>query len=135
MIGLRPQTRRNITLPLFLMKVPAGPSASAEDYIEDRIDLSEYLAPRPERSFLIRVEGNSMVDAGIYPGDLLIVERESEASNGDVVIALIGGQFTVKLFRRHKGSLSLVQANKSLPDQPQQAFSVWGVVRYSIHKH
>jgi len=121
------------TLPLFAMKIPAGPPALAEDYIEDRIDLSDYLAPHPDTSFLIRVEGESMVDAGIHPGDLLVVERGPEAKNGDIVIAQVGEQFTVKQFRRHRGNLWLVPANKDcLPTL--QDFSVWGVVRYSIHK-
>lgn len=121
-------------LPLFAMKIPAGPPTPAEDYIEDRIDLSAYLTPRPDTSFLIRVEGESMVEAGIHPGDLLVVERGVDAKNGDVVIAQVGEQFTVKRFRRYRGNLWLIPANKDFPAPKLEDFSVWGVVRYAIHK-
>lgn len=120
-------------LPLFAMKIPAGAPAPPEDYIEDRIDLSAYLTPHPDTSFLIRVEGESMIEAGIHPGDLLVVERGTEAKSGDVVIAQIGDQFTVKRFRRYRGNLWLVPANKDFPAPKLEDFSVWGVVRYSIH--
>jgi len=123
-----------IRLRLFAMKISAGPPAPAEDYVEDRIDLSEYLTPRPEKSFLVRVEGESMIDAGINPGDLLVVERDIEPKNGDVVIAQIAGQFTVKRFRCCSGSLWLVPANSSYPPPKHEDFSVWGIVKYSIHK-
>lgn len=116
------------------MAISAGPPTPAEDYIEDRIDLAEYLTPHPETSFLIRVEGESMLDAGIRPGDLLVVERSPEARNGDIVIALVAGQFTVKQFKSFRGSLSLVPANKLCPDPPHQEFAIWGVVRFVVHK-
>lgn len=75
-----------------------------------------------------------MVDAGINSGDLLVVERGKEAQNGDVVVARVSGQFTVKRFRRQHGALSLVPANPAYPIPPPEDFSVWGVVKYSIHK-
>lgn len=123
-----------VTIPLFAMKVSAGPPSPAEDYIEDRIDLSEYLTPHPDDSFLIRVEGESMLDAGIHPGDLLVVERSLEANNGDVVVAMIRGQFTVKRFHREYDHLWLLPANKQYPKPRQQDFSIWGVVKYVIHR-
>lgn len=117
------------------MNIPAGPPSPADDpHIEDRIDLTEYLAPHPDRSFLIRVEGESMIDLGIFPNDLLVVEREVEAKNGDVVVALISGEFTVKQFRRSRGSLCLVPANNNCPAFREQDFSIWGVVRFALHK-
>jgi DNA polymerase V len=116
------------------MKIAAGPPSPNEDSIEDRIDLTEYLIPRPEKSFLIRVEGESMIDAGVFPDDLLVVERADEAQNGDVVVALIGGRFTVKRFQRHGDRLRLVSANKERPESRHEDFSVWGIVRYCIHK-
>jgi DNA polymerase V len=123
-----------VDLPLFAMKIPAGPPATAEDYIEDRIDLTEYLTPHPETSFLVKVDGESMIEAGINHGDLLVVERDVEAKNGDVVVALIAGQFTVKRFRRYGGNLWLVPANKDYSEPKNEDFSVWGIVKYSIHK-
>lgn len=116
------------------MKIPAGPPAPSEGYIEDRIDLGEYLAPHPNDTFLVRVEGDSMIDLGIHPDDLLVVERSREAKNGDVVIASVNGEFTVKQFRRHSGNLWLVSANKNHPTPKQQDFEVRGIVRYSIHR-
>lgn len=129
-VSLTPTTK----LPLFSMAIPAGPPITAEDYVEDFIDLTQHLTPHPDRSFLVRVSGDSMVDAGISDGDLLVVERGVDANNGDVVVALVGGQFTVKMFRRSYGSLNLVAANTNRADPPQQDFSVWGVARYTIHK-
>jgi DNA polymerase V len=134
MIALQAPARGRTELPLFSMSVPAGPPSPAEDYVEDRLDLAEYLTPHPETSFLIRVEGESMIDAGINHGDLLVVERGKEARNGDVVIALIADQFTVKRFRRYRGNLWLVPANKDYPQPKLQDFTVWGIVRYAIHK-
>ena len=122
------------TLPLFAMKISAGPPVTAEDYIDDRIDLSEYLAPHPETSFLIRAEGESMLDAGIHPGDLLVVEQGVEARNGDIVIAEVSDGFTVKRFRQQRGHLWLVSANKDFPAPKYERFAVWGIVRFSIHK-
>jgi DNA polymerase V len=116
------------------MRIPAGPPLSVEDHIEDRIDLTEYLIPRPERSFLIRVEGESMIDAGIFPDDLLVVERGNEAQNGDIVVALVGERFTVKRLCRNPGRLWLISANARQPDPEHEDFTVWGVVRYSIHR-
>lgn len=121
-------------LPLFSMTIPAGPPTIAENQIDEHIDLAQYLTPRPERSFLVRVEGDSMIDAGINHGDLLVVERQVEARNGDIVVAVIAGQFTVKTFRRSHGRLVLVAANKDNPEPLRQEFSVWGVARYAIHK-
>lgn len=130
------QTRPGLgrELPLIDMNIPAGPPTPAEHLIEDKIDLSAYLAPHPDTSFLIRVEGESMLEAGIHPGDLLVVERTLEPHNGDVVIAQVGDCFTVKRLRRARGNLWLVSANKDYPDPLQDDFTVWGVVRYSIHK-
>lgn len=123
-----------IKLPLFSMTIAAGPPTPVEDHIEEHIDLARHLIPHPNRSFLVRVQGDSMVDAGINDGDLLVVEREIEAKNGDIVVAVVAGQFTVKRFQRSHGSLSLVSANKNAPNIPHVDFSVWGVARYSIHK-
>lgn len=134
MIGLRLHKIPLALIPLYVMSVPAGPPAPAEDYIEERIDLSEYLAPHPTKTFLIRVDGDSMIDAGICPGDLLVVERSSEACNGDIVIALINGQFTVKELRRLPNRLWLVSANKNLPPARHEPFSIWGIVKFAIHK-
>ena len=122
-------------LPLISMKIPTGPLAPAEDsYIEDRIDLSMYLAPNHDRTFLIRVDGESLIGLGVFPNDLLVVERGAEAKNGDVVVAMVAGQFTVKQFRCREGNLSLVPTNKTLPEFREQDFSIWGVVRFALHK-
>jgi DNA polymerase V len=134
-IILKGVSRVPVHIPLVAMKIPAGPPAPAEDeYVEDRIDLSEYLTPRPDNSFLVRVEGDSMIEAGIRPGDLLVVERAPEAQSGDIVIAVVGGQFTVKRLHKHQGTLHLVGANNTFPEPAQEEFSVWGIVKFAVHK-
>jgi DNA polymerase V len=124
----------SIKLPLFSMTIAAGPPSPVEDHVEDHIDLALHLIPHPERSFLVRVKGDSMIDVGINDGDLLVVEREAEARNGDIVVAVVAGQFTVKRFCRSRGLLTLVPASPTCPAMPRQDFSIWGIARYSIHK-
>lgn len=120
----------SLTLPLFIMVEPDGP-APVEDYIEDRIDLSSYLAPSPDTSFLIRVEGDSMLDAGIHRDDLLVVERGDVANDGDIVAGLLDGEFTLRQYHRSGSELRLVSGHRT---DPPEVFTVWGIVRFVIHR-
>ncbi len=85
-----------LPLPLFAERVSAGFPSPAQDYIEQVLDLNELCVKRPAATFFLRVEGDSMVDAGIYPDDILVVDRSIEARQGDIVIAAVDGEFTVK---------------------------------------
>lgn len=121
--------------PLFLTRVPAGFPSPADDYVEGTLDLNDLVIRRPEATFFVRVEGDSMVDAGIHPGDLLVIDRSVEPHDGDVVIAALDGEMTVKRVRRGEEALWLVADNEAYP--PQRVTTelvVWGVVQHVIHE-
>jgi len=117
--------------------VPAGFPSPAEEYLEKTLDLNEYLVPRPESTFFVRVCGDSMIGAAIHHDDLLLVDRSRTPRSGDVVIACVDGEFTVKRLRKTETGLELAPEN---PDYPPLAltedtdFQVWGVVQHVIHK-
>lgn len=119
------------TLPLMQWKVQAGFPSPAEDDRETELDLNTLLVEHPEATFLLRVSGHSMTDAGIDDGDVLVVDRAQDPVHGRIVIAVVDGEFTVKRLYRRGGKIRLEAAN---PDYPPIVFhegqeaSVWGVV-------
>jgi DNA polymerase V len=131
-----PDNRTKYKLPLYMNPVAAGFPAPTEDYIEGKIDLNKHLIKHPEATFLVRVTGYSMIDAGIHPGDFLIVDRSLEPTNNKVVIAVVNGELTVKRIRKAKGKLFLMPENDSYePIQiyAETEFHIWGVVTNVIH--
>ena len=123
-------------VPLFLNPVAAGFPAPTEDYIEGKIDLNRHLVKHPDSTFLVRVVGESMQDAGIHPRDLLVVDRSLEAISGKVVIAVVDGELTVKRLRKHRNKLWLMPENPNF--QPIEIGEnmerhIWGVVTNVIH--
>ena len=128
-----PQGATQIELPLFTMPVSAGSPSPADDYVEERLDLARLLIKRPDSTFFVRVEGDSMVDASIQPGDLLVVDRSLEARHGDIVIARVDDEFTVKALHR-KPRLELVSRNHKKTTTIHEPFLVWGVVMWVVHK-
>lgn len=121
------------SLPLFSMPVSAGTPSPADDYVEERLDLARLLVKRPDSTFFVRVEGDSMIDASVEPGDILIVDRSLEARHKDIVIAIIENEFTVKVLHR-KPHLHLVSRNCRKRTNIAEPFEVWGVVLWIIHK-
>ena len=122
--------------PLFMVPVAAGFPSPAEDYLEGRLDLNKYLIKHPAATFFVRVTGDSMIAAGIHPGDILIVDRSIEPTDKKVVIAVIDGELTVKRIRWFKGKIVLMSENenyKPLPIVDGMNFEVWGVVTSVIH--
>lgn len=122
--------------PLFLNSVQAGFPSPAEDYIERKLDLNEHLVAHPAATFFVRVEGDSMLGAGIHKGDILIVDRSLSAENGKIVIAFLNGEFTVKTLKKEGNDVWLVPENPKFPRlkvDPGSDFQVWGVVTYVIH--
>ena len=83
-------------IPLFLERVAAGFPSPALDYVEQRLDLNQLCIKRPAATYFVRVEGLSMINAGIYPDDLLVVDRSITAQSGDIVVASLNSEFTVK---------------------------------------
>ncbi|MGA8163563.1 MAG: translesion error-prone DNA polymerase V autoproteolytic subunit [Waddliaceae bacterium] len=132
--SLSPEDR---AIPAFLSRVQAGFPSPAEDYMENRLDLNDLVIQHPAATFFVRVEGESMADANIHSGDILVVDRALEASNGKIVVAVINGEFTVKRFTINSGGAYLVPENPRYPTlkiEPDSDFHVWGVVTYVIHK-
>ncbi len=117
-------------IPLYLERVSAGFPSPAQDFIEKTLDLNELCIQHPAATFFVRVEGESMRDAGIYPNDVLVVDRSVNAVHGDVVIASLQGEMTVKELCT-RPYLALRAHNPEYPEihilNPDE-FEVFGVV-------
>lgn len=123
-------------LPVFLGRLPAGFPSPADDYLEGKLDLNRHLIKHPAATFFVRVSGDSMIDAGIHTGDLLVVDRSLEATDGNVIVAALDGELTVKRLSKRGQTLRLLPANKRyqpIEIQTHQAFEIWGVVTNVIH--
>jgi len=126
-----------IKIPLIFMPVQAGFPSPADDFIETKLSLDEHLITNPPATFFVRVTGNSMIDMQILSGDLLIVDRSIEAKNNAVIVAILNGDFTVKIFRKEQNQVKLYPANqqfKPITIKSDDEFQVWGVVTYVVHK-
>ena len=117
--------------PLFLEAVSAGFPSPADDYVERGLDLNEHLIDNPEATFMVRVCGDSMVDAGIRDGDILVVDRSRESAPGRIVVAVVDGGLTVKRLLRRGGALLLAPENEAyapIEIGEGRELLVWGVV-------
>ena len=126
----------DIKLPLFITHISAGFPSPADDFIENKLDLNEKLIRHPAATFFVKVEGNSMIKAGIQPGDMLIVDRALEPRSGGIVVAVINGEFTVKRIEKKQNRIYLVPENtgyKPIEITEEMDFKVWGVVTNVIH--
>tara|TARA_B100000902_G_scaffold382092_1_gene419352 strand:- start:738 stop:1130 length:393 start_codon:yes stop_codon:yes gene_type:complete len=127
-----------LTIPYYLHKVGAGFPSPATDYIEDDIDLNSHLITNAPATFIIRVQGKSMTNVGIYDGDLLIVDKSLNPKNFSTVIANVNEELVVKTLVKNKNDNYLTSGSKKtsdridLTDNPE--IIVWGVVTYVIHK-
>ncbi len=129
--------RTNLRLPLVSASVEAGFPSPADDHLERGIDLNEELIRNPAATFLVRVKGESMRDAGIHSGDTLIVDKSVTPSDRQIVVAMIDGEFTVKRFRKANGRIFLEAANDSFSPievGENQELTIWGAVTYIIHQ-
>ena len=132
-----PDQTTGIKLPLYMTSIEAGFPSPADDYIEGSLDLNEHLVKHPAATFFVRVSGESMIKAGIFPGDILIVDRSLEAVDKKIVIAVVDGELTVKRLRIRSGIPSLEPENDRYAPiviKPDMAFEIWGVVTNVIHK-
>ena len=127
-----------LTIPFYLHKVGAGFPSPATDYIEDDIDLNSHLITNAPATFIIRVQGKSMTNVGIYDGDLLIVDKSLNPKNFSTVIANVNEELVVKTLIKSKETNYLTSGSKNtsdrvnLTDNPE--IIIWGVVTYVIHK-
>jgi DNA polymerase V len=123
-------------LPLFSTKISAGFPSPADDYIEMQLDLNTHLIKNPASTFLLRVSGESMKDVGIFPNDILIVDRSIKPTDGKIVIAAIDGELTVKRLKKNNDALYLLPENKAFAPiviKDSQELLIWGVVTNVIH--
>jgi DNA polymerase V len=123
-------------LPLAVAVVSAGFPSPADDYLEGSLDLNQYLIKHPAATFFVRVAGDSMIDAGIHDGDLLLVDRSLEPAAGRVVIAVINGELLVKRVSLRRDGLYLLPENNDycpIRVEREMDFELWGVVTHVIH--
>jgi repressor LexA len=121
-------------LPLF-GPIAAGFAAPVEEQAEEMVALEDYLVKRPASTFLLRVKGDSMINAGIFEGDLVIVDREKQPRVGDIVVGVLDGEFTLKRLKREKGKHYLQAENPEFPDMyAMEELSVAGVVQGVIRR-
>lgn len=126
-----------LALPLAGSRVAAGFPSAAEDFVEGKLDLNELLVRRPAATFYVKVAGESMRDAGIFPGDILVVDRGERPQHGHVVVAVVDGELTVKRLYRKGKTIRLEAANPAFPDieiAGETELGIWGVVRANVHR-
>ena len=143
-----PSTTESPLLPVFVpdtkvwldvctWKVAAGFPSPAADHTRKRIDLNEHLIRNKEATFIFRVKGDSMIGAGIYEGDALLVDRSMDPKHNNIVIAQLNNEFTVKRLYRRGGVVKLIAENNIYPPRlikEEDDFLVWGVVTFNLHK-
>lgn len=117
--------------------IHAGFPSPATDYMTQAIDLNKELVRHPAATFYGRVVGDSMIDAGVDEGDILVIDRALEAQDGDMAVCFVDGEFTLKHLKMKEGRIALVPANDKYPvievDEGTD-FKMWGVVTYVIKK-
>ncbi len=132
----KPDSSTRHRQPLFKSGVSAGFPSPAADYEDGKLDLNRHLIKNTAATFFVRVNGDSMIGAGIHTGDLLVVDRSLEPKDKNVVIAVVDGELTVKRIRLRKGKITLQPENENYPARQITEcveFEVWGVVTNAIH--
>lgn len=123
-------------IPLYMVSVSAGFPSPADDYLDGKLDLNEYLIKHRAATFFLRAAGDSMTGAGIHNGDILIVDRSLDPVDSNIVIAALDGELTVKRIRKSAHELLLMPENKNYEPvrvTEEMNFEIWGVVTNVIH--
>lgn len=130
-----------VSLPLYSSKVSAGFPSPAEDHVEARLDPNEFLIDQKDSTFFVTIQGYSMIDVGLLPGDKAVIDRSKDASLGDIVLAIVNGEFTIKILGRHSRTKAprLVPANSTGAYSPieiteEMNFEIWGVCTGSFRR-
>jgi DNA polymerase V len=135
---LTPEMHTKLARPLLQSSVSAGFPSPAENHIESVLDLNRHLVKHPIATFYVRVQGDSMIDAGIAPNSILVVDRAIEAEDGDIVVARLDNEFCVKRLRIKDGKVWLIAENvdyQPITITDEMEFEVWGKVTWSIRSH
>jgi len=126
-----------LLIPLVIETISAGFTSPADDYIELGIDLNKYLIKNPISTFFLRVSGNSMTNAGIHNNDLLIIDRSINPIPGNIVVALLDGEFTLKRLIKEENNYYLKADKENYPAINLYEYidiQIWGVAIYSVHE-
>lgn len=130
------ETATELKLPL-ADGISAGFPSPAEEYMELSLDFNKDMIPHPASTFYAKVKGNSMKDAGINNGDILVIDKSLEPSNGKKAVCYIDGEFTLKTIQIKKDEIWLIPANpeyKQIRVTKENEFTIWGIVTFVIHK-
>lgn len=133
-----PDTSTPLELPYVDGGIRAGLPTHAQEYISETIDLNSEIVKHPSATFYGKVIGNSMEEEGIYPGDILVVDRSLEPEQGDLVVCSINGDFTVKRIRIENDHAWLIASNQTFKPMlihDGSTFKVWGVVTHTIREN
>ncbi len=131
------QAKQRVILPLYTSKVSAGFPSPADDHVEQRLNPSDYLVKNDTATFFVRAKGDSMIEVGIFDNDVLVIDRSRTPQTGDIVLAVLDGEFTVKTLGRSRKSVKLIPANRNYPVieiKKGQSLEIWGVVTGSMRK-
>ena len=134
---MKRRAEKKLMIPVSLAEVSAGFPSPADDFLEDSLDLNDYLVPNPTATFMVRVNGNSMTGAGIFSGDVLVVDRSLEAGHSHIVIAVVDGELTVKRLLRTVKGWMLEAENPAYPNihvTGNSELVIWGVVRAVVRR-
>lgn len=133
-----PDVASSLPLPFVEQGIQAGFPSPAQDYISESIDLNREIVHHPAATFYGRVSGESMIDDGIEPDDIIVIDRSLEPQDGDLAVCCIDDEFTLKRIHLEKNKVWLIPANEAFDPilvTPDNRFEVWGVVTYTIKKN
>lgn len=131
------EAKNNIEV-LYFGDIQCGFPSPAADYIEKGLNLHDFIVKKPAATFFMRAKGDSMVDAGIYPNDLLVIDRSITAKSGHIIVASINGEMTLKRLSYHFANPILIAENKkykALTITKEMDFQVFGVLTCNLHLH
>jgi DNA polymerase V len=129
------ETRTPLTVPLVSSTASCGFPSPADDYLDRPLDFNELLVQNPAATFAVRISGESMTGAGLFPNDIAVVDRSITPTNGCIVLALIEGEFTIKRYCRVDGGIVLLAENPLFPNieiSAESGLEVWGVLKHAI---
>ncbi|MEM6158959.1 translesion error-prone DNA polymerase V autoproteolytic subunit [Erwinia sp. P6884] len=128
------ELRQDVALSMFGELVPCGFPSPAQDYVERRIDLNELMIQHPSATYFVKSSGDAMIDAGICEGDLLVVDSSRQAAHGNIVIAVVGGEFTVKRLQLHPVVMLKPENTLYAPIMigSEDSLEIFGVVTYIV---
>lgn len=130
-----PDYSSELELPFFDVGISAGFPSPADDFIELTIDLNKHLIKHKDATFFAKVKGNSMINAGIHDGDLLVIDKSLEPQNNKIAVCQIDGEFTVKRIKIEKDVVWLIAENEEyepIKVTPENELMIWGIVIHSI---